>query len=265
MVGGYDELTPPSRFYRGPITGTTPTYGYPYTADHHCASCGSTDISKPSCTGYGLDLVMTYKCKRCGRLTTRSTFLRDEKEREAVYEIRVNGHVERESLRLEEIDQALWEVLTDLDAHYASEKASQYYGSYYDGLMDGDSVDQGEALALESDILWINKDQATMGGYVDGLGVGEEYNLPDFPVTVVRLENVPDKTRRRPFPTHTVTKQENTSKSVGTGKAPSKKKTRPKTASKCVKAGKTPSKVKREPAKKATVRKPATKAASRRR
>ncbi len=230
MVGGYNELTPPGRYYRGPITGTTPTYGHPYMADDHCASCGSTDVSKPSYK----DGAKTFKCNRCGRRTRLANAATNNGE--AVYEIRVNGYAERESLRRYDVEEALWDVLVNLDAHYASEKASQYYGSYYDRLMDGDSADQGEALALDSDIMWINKDLAQNGGYVSGLEVGEEYNLPDFPVTIARLGDRPMEVRR-----------------------PSRSASKPKTSSRSVKAKKAPAK--RTPAKKKT---PARKATSRR-
>ncbi len=177
MVGGYNELTPPTRYYRGPITGINRTYGHPYMADLHCASCGSTSVSKPSYKAG----VRTFKCTKCGRRTTLAQKATNSKD--AVYEIRVQGYTEKEGLRRADLEDSLWEVLCDLDAHFASEKAAEYYGSNY----DEDEDDVTGASAMESDILWVNRCLALEEGYVDGLEVGEAYNLPDFLVTVARV------------------------------------------------------------------------------
>ena len=216
MVGGYNELTPPTKFYRGPITGILPTYGHPYAADLHCASCGSTNVSKPSYK----DGVKTFRCNKCNRKTRLAGSTTNSNE--AMYEIRVNGYTEKEGLRRYDLQDALWEVMTNLDAHYASEKAQQYYGAYYDRLMDGDSADHGEALALDSDIMWVNKDLALNGGYVDGLNVGDTYELPDFPVSIARLgDKSPIPARPSAGTKRTVSS--NNRKSVKPAKAPAKK------------------------------------------
>lgn len=175
MVGGYNELTPPTRYYRGPITGINRTYGSPYMSDFHCASCGSTSVSKPSYKNGA----RTFKCTKCGRKTSLASAPINGND--AVYEIRVQGYTEKDGVRLVNLQDELWRVLGDLDAHFASEKAHQYYGAYYD------SADESEALSLESDITWVNMSLALDDGYVYGLNVGEEYNLPDFPVTVARV------------------------------------------------------------------------------
>ncbi len=211
MVAGYNELTPPTKFYRGPITGILPTYGHPYSADLHCASCGSTNVSKPSYK----DGVRTFRCNKCNRKTRLAGATANSNE--AMYEIRVNGYTEKEGLRRYDLQDALWEVLTNLDAHYASEKAQQYYGAYYDRLMDGDSADQGEALALDSDIMWVNRDLALNGGYVNGLNVGDTYELPDFPVSIARLGD------KSPIPAKSVSGSKNKKPVKRSTKAPAKK------------------------------------------
>lgn len=193
MVGGYEELTPPSRFYRGPITGITRGYGPPYTSKWHCASCGSTDVSKPVSMGP----IEDFRCNRCGR---RTRIHWDPDYSDARYEIRKHGHVEMDSLTRSELSRALWDVLMDLDERYFSEKASEYYGRYYDELRDearsGDVSYQEEATDLERDIPFVNMCMALDEGYVDGLDVREEYSLPDFPVSVVRVADAVSANRR---------------------------------------------------------------------
>ncbi len=179
-------LTPPSKFYHGPITGIEACYGFPYSADPHCASCGSTKVSKPTYK----DGMKSFRCNRCKKKTTLARSAAPD--RDARYEIRKEGYSEVECLTREELDDALWDVLMNLDAHYFSEKAREYYGDYYDGLLDneeryGDGSYQEEADDLEADVPWVNKLMALTDGYVDGLEVGESYNLPDFPVTVARI------------------------------------------------------------------------------
>ncbi len=236
MVGGYNELTPPSRFYRGPITGINRGYGSPYTSDWHCASCGSTDVSKPSFMGPA----RYFRCNRCGR---RTRIYWDPEYRDARYDILKQGHPEMESLTRAELGEALWSVLTDLDARYLSDKAEEYYGGYYEGLRDGacrtgDASYEEEINDLEGDVPWVNRSMALDEGYVDGLDIGEEYNLPDFPVTVVRVDDVDAVSANR-----------------RTTSAGSRKASKTKTQSGSVKSKRTPAKkapAKRAPAKKAT-------------
>ena len=179
-------LTPPSEYYHGPITGIEACYGFPYSADLHCASCGSTKVSKPSYK----DGMKSFRCNRCKKKTTLATSATPD--RDARYEIRKNGYAEVECLTREELDDALWDVLMNLDASDLSSKARDYYGDYYDELWDneerfGDGSYQKEVNDLEVDVPWVNKCMALTDGYVDGLEVGESYNLPDFPVTVARI------------------------------------------------------------------------------
>ncbi len=234
-------MTPPSRFYRGPITGIEACYGYPYTADDHCASCGSTNVSKPSYR----DGIETFRCNRCKRVTALARYA--EPDTDARYDILKNGHPDMESVARSELDEALAGVLTDLDDRYISDKAREYYGGYYDRLYDDDCINdvscQEERSDLEGDLIFVNKLMALRDGYVDGLEVGQEYNLPDFPVTVVRVADAKASANRR-----TTTARRST---------PSRSASKPKTSSRSVKAKKAPAK--RTPAKKKTpAKKPAT-------
>ncbi len=235
-------FTPPSRFYSGPITGIEACYGYPYSADLHCASCGSTQISKPSYRNG----VETFRCNRCKRVTVLSPY--EVSGPDARYDVLKNGHVEMESLARKELDDALTDVLYDLDDRYISGKASEYYGEYYDDLSDDDRVNdpsyQDERNSLEGDLLFVNKLMALKDGYIDGLEVGEEYNLPDFPVSVVRVADASSASSNRrtaPARRQTASKPKTSSRSV-------KSKAKPKAPAK-----KTPAK-KKAPAKKATSR-----------
>ncbi len=244
MVGGYDELTPPGRFYRGPITGINRGYGSPYTSAWHCASCGSTDVSKPSFRGP----MRYFRCNRCGR---RTRIYWDPYPGDARYDILRQGHPEMESLTRSELGEALWFVLTDLDARYLSDKASEYYGDYYEGLRDnadrsGDASYEEEINDLEGDVPWVNRSMALEEGYVDGLDIGEEYNLPDFPVTVVRVDDVDTFSANR--------------RTTSAGRAKASKQ---KTSSKSVKGRRTPAK--KAPTKKSAGKAPDKKSASRRR
>ena len=230
-------FTPPSRFYSGPITGIEACYGYPYSADPHCASCGSTKISKPSYKNG----VETFRCNRCKRVTVLSPY--EVNGPDARYDVLKNGHVEMESLARKELDDALYDVLHDLDDHYISEKASEYYGEYYDDLFDDDRINdasyQYERNGLEDDLIFVNKLMALKDGYIDGLEIGEEYNLPDFPVTVLRVADAKASANRR----------------TATARRPTASK--PKTSSRSVKAGKKPAK-RTLAKKKSPARKPAT-------
>ncbi len=233
-------LTPPSKYYRGPVTGINRGCSYPYDSDEHCASCGSTSVSSPSYR----DGITSFRCNRCGRRTRISNEPPSVKAR---YDIVKEGYTERESLAFSKLDFALWEVLTDLDVHYLSEKASEYYGDYYDSLGDDmfeDDVGAAEERnSLEMDLPWVNKCMALEEGYVYGLEVGEEYNLPDFPVSVVRVEDAksgsaaksnagkPAKPKasgnRRTTASRRTASKPKTSKNVK--KTPAKKTTKPKT------------------------------------
>ena len=218
------SFTPPSEYYRGPITGIEACYGYPYMADDHCASCGSTKVSKPSHKN-GIE---TFRCDRCRRVT--SVAFPAVPDRDARYDILKYGHVEKESLTRDELDDSLWDVIMDLDAHYFSEKARDYYGAYYDELCDneerfGDGSYQEEINDLEADVPWVNKCMALNDGYVNGLEVGQEYNLPDFPVTVVRVADANRASANRRTATAgrpTPSKPKTSSRSVKTRKAPAK-------------------------------------------
>ena len=243
MVGGYNELTRPSRFYRGPITGINRGYGSPYTSAWHCASCGSTDVSKPSVKGRE----RSFRCNRCGR---RTRIYWDLEYRDFRYDILRDGYPERESLARSELDEELWAVLMDLDARYFSDKASEYYGEYFDDLYYNedrfnDRSYQEEINDLAADVPWVNKSMALGEGYVDGLEVGEEYNLPDFPVSIVRVADANRASANRRTTSarrSTPSKPKTSSKSVKTRKAPAKA-SKPKATAK-----------KKTPAKKATTR-----------
>ncbi len=219
------ELIPPTRYYHGPITGN---YWGDYTADIHCASCGSTSVSKPSYKAGA----KTFKCTKCGRKTKLAKAATNAKD--AVYEIRVQGYTEKEGLRRDDLEDNLWDVLERLDDHLASEVAHAYFGPYYDGASQiPKEPDWAESRKLECDILWANKCMALDEGYVDGLEVGEEYKLPDYPVTIARVgdrtsgssassNRRPSLSNSRKTPTKTISK--NTRSKAGT-KTPATKTT----------------------------------------
>lgn len=168
----------PSDGYHGPVTALYPRTGG-YEVNHHCASCGSTDIS----TSFpkNSELTAIIRCKRCGRVTNIRKTQRYDTAR---YSILVNGDVVRDSVPRTGMEAALAAVLGDMQ-RYSAEKARQFYGPNYKTVVSTIS----HAGMVDSTFRMIAESFAFESGYVDGLEVGEEYNLPDFPVAILRVED----------------------------------------------------------------------------
>lgn len=168
----------PSDGYHGPVTAIYPECGG-FDADDHCASCGSTDVrlSRPK----NSKLTATLRCQRCGRVTNIRKAQRYDTAR---YSILVNGDVVRDSIPRTRLDTTLALELCKI-GRLSAEKARQFYGRNYDSVVGNIS----NAGLVDLTFQLIDGQLAFEGGYVDGLEVGEEYNLPDFPVTILRVED----------------------------------------------------------------------------
>ena len=172
---------PPSSGYRGPVTALYPRCGG-YDLDSHCASCGSTDVRplRPK----NSDLIATLRCQRCGRVTN---IRKTERYSTARYSILVNGAVVRESIPGSGLDAALATILGDM-WRQSAEKARHYYGQNYKTVVSTVS----HAGIIDRTFQMIDGSMAS-SGYVYGLEVGESYNLPHFPVSIVRVEDAQQK------------------------------------------------------------------------
>lgn len=168
---------PPSSGYHGPVTAIYPKCGG-FDASEHCASCGSTDVRVTRPTDSGV--TATVRCLRCGRVTNIRKAMRYPTAR---YSIMVNGRAVAESDRLG-LEMSLTSVLADMQRQSA-EKTRLYYGRNYDSVAES----MHNRNLFESTFYMIDYEMALSGGYVDGLEVGEEYNLPDFPVSIVRMDD----------------------------------------------------------------------------
>lgn len=175
-------IYPPSSEYHGPVTAiSSDTLGFDF--DDHCASCGSTDVrvTRPK----NSELTATLRCPRCGRVTN---IRKAERYPTARYSVLVNGRIVKESVSRITAESALTRVFIDMKRQSA-EKTRQYYGRNYDSVAD--SIPNHNL--LERSFGMIDTVIAFNGGYVDGLEIGEEYNLPDFPVSIVRVEDAQAK------------------------------------------------------------------------
>ena len=171
-------IYPPSSGYHGPVTAiSSDTIGFNF--DDHCASCGSTDVRvmRPK----NSELTATLRCPRCGRVTN---IRKAERYHTARYSVLVNGRTVAESVSRISAEAALTRVFADM-LPQSAEKTRQYYGRNYNSVAN--SVPN--RTMLERSFGMIDTVIAFNGGYVDGLEVGEEYNLPDFPVSIIRVED----------------------------------------------------------------------------
>ncbi len=161
--------------YKGPVKAIDPRYGM-FDSVNHCGTCGSTKVRTKRPRGKMSEYVY---CSECGRVTERY----QDYMRKGIYDIIVEGVVKKRNVPRMELEDALREALSDMDVRYSALKAHQFYGPDYDVL--------SQTRVLESTFIYVDIAIAVSDGYVDGLHVGEEYNFPDIPVTIVRVEDMP--------------------------------------------------------------------------
>ncbi len=203
------EMYPPCEGYRGPVTKLDPV-GI-YDVDDHCASCGSTDVRivRPGAK----TLTTTIRCSECGRVTKRDPIDLGGKAR---FSILVGGKTVKRSVPRRELEAALSDVMDGMGGH--SERiAREYLGRDYIELSKRYNIDRAFLLIAENLALY--------DGYVDGLEVGEEYNLPGFPVSVVRTADV------RTEPVRKASAKTASKPKASPNRAPAKKSPAKKTAS----------------------------------
>lgn len=196
---------PPSRFYRGPVRSMEPGYGSPYSIAPFCPQCGSTKI---------IDIgAVEYRCQSCGREFVRQEFYYGEGT-DGKYAVFENGYeIDGGPYRLSELHDVIWGIfMDDLDDHYVSEKAADYYSDYIEDLVDQGLVEDSDEGRTEAEYeFWYDMPSIELNDalvkYIPYLGPGEVFNFPDFPISVKRVESVRKK-------------------ASGTGKKPARKQTK---------------------------------------
>lgn len=181
-------IRPQTKWYRGPVRGSNPTYGQGI-CDMFCPRCGGTDIwNGPEDNGY--------TCRRCGK----HFLIAHDINYDAEYDVYDNGGIVHESVPRTELKDRAWGAMLnemDLgDTYYNN--ARDYYGPIYTELetdeaaLDPASVEYRNR--LDTDIPYIELQYAVDGGLADSIRVGERLNIPGTTLAIKRTKN--RKTRR---------------------------------------------------------------------
>lgn len=176
------------RMYRGPVRKVSTIFEGDVA--EHCPRCGSTEVYATSHDGGRC-------CERC-----RCCFRLDDgaPEGSPLYLVDQEGGYGR-VVPYDRVFDGLADIYDELDPVKTEYPARDYFGPGYDTLSDYALEDSDLQSALDKGqwdySLYLTETDYLLDRQLNGLGVGESYKFPDYPVKVTRVQNRRSKKKGR--------------------------------------------------------------------